>query len=40
MQHLELVTLVVRDYQPAIDFCVNALQFELVENWDLLGPDK
>jgi catechol 2,3-dioxygenase-like lactoylglutathione lyase family enzyme len=30
--HLELVTLVVRDYDPAIDFFVNVLQFDLVED--------
>jgi catechol 2,3-dioxygenase-like lactoylglutathione lyase family enzyme len=32
MSHLELVALVVRDYDPAIDFFVNALGFELVED--------
>jgi catechol 2,3-dioxygenase-like lactoylglutathione lyase family enzyme len=32
MSHLELVALVVRDYEPAIDFFVNVLQFELVED--------
>ena len=32
MSHLELVALVVREYQPAIDFFVNVLQFELVED--------
>jgi catechol 2,3-dioxygenase-like lactoylglutathione lyase family enzyme len=32
MSHLELVALVVREYEPAIDFFVNALQFELVED--------
>ena len=32
MSHLELVALVVRDYDPAIDFFVNALQFEVVED--------
>ena len=32
MSHLELVTLVVREYEPAIDFFVRILQFELVEN--------
>lgn len=32
MAHLELVALIVREYQPAIDFFVNVLQFELVED--------
>ena len=32
MSHLHLVALVVREYEPAIDFFVNVLQFELVEN--------
>jgi catechol 2,3-dioxygenase-like lactoylglutathione lyase family enzyme len=32
LSHLELVTLVVREYEPAIDFFVRILQFELVEN--------
>lgn len=32
MSHLELVTLVVQDYDAAIDFFVNVLQFELVED--------
>ena len=32
MSPLELVALVVGEYQPAIDFFVNVLQFELVEN--------
>lgn len=32
MAHLELVTLVVREYAPAIEFFVNTLQFELVED--------
>ena len=30
--HLHLVTLVVREYQPAIDFFVKVLHFELVED--------
>jgi catechol 2,3-dioxygenase-like lactoylglutathione lyase family enzyme len=30
MSHLELVALVVREYEPAIDFFVKVLQFELV----------
>ncbi len=32
MSHLELVALVVREYEPAIDFFVNILQFDLVED--------
>ena len=32
MSHLELVALVVRDYDPAIHFFVNVLGFELVED--------
>ena len=32
MSHLELVALVVRDYDQAIDFFVNVLGFELVED--------
>ena len=32
MPHLELIALVVREYEPAIDFFVNVLQFELVED--------
>jgi catechol 2,3-dioxygenase-like lactoylglutathione lyase family enzyme len=32
MSQLELVALIVREYQPAIDFFVNVLQFELVED--------
>jgi catechol 2,3-dioxygenase-like lactoylglutathione lyase family enzyme len=32
MSHLHLVAVVVREYQPAIDFFVNVLQFELVED--------
>ena len=32
MSHLQLVALVVREYDPAIDFFVNVLQFELVED--------
>ena len=30
MSHLELVALIVREYDPAIDFFVNVLGFELV----------
>src|SRR6476469_6778893 len=32
MSRLELVALVVREYDPAIDFFVKVLQFELVED--------
>ena len=32
MAHLALVALIVREYQPAIDFFVDVLQFELVED--------
>ena len=32
MAHLELLALVVRDYDPAIDFFVRVLGFELVED--------
>ena len=31
MSHLELVTLIVRDYDDAIRFFVDVLRFELVE---------
>lgn len=30
--HLELITIVVADYDPAIDFFVNSLGFELIED--------
>ena len=39
MSHLELVALVVRDYDAAIDFFVNVLQFELVEDVPSLTND-
>lgn len=39
MSHLELVALVVRDYQPAIEFFVNVLEFELVEDVPSLTND-
>jgi catechol 2,3-dioxygenase-like lactoylglutathione lyase family enzyme len=39
MSHLELVALVVRDYDPAIDFFVNVLGFELVEDSPSLTND-
>jgi catechol 2,3-dioxygenase-like lactoylglutathione lyase family enzyme len=32
MSHLQLVALVVRDYDPAIEFFVNVLDFELIED--------
>jgi catechol 2,3-dioxygenase-like lactoylglutathione lyase family enzyme len=32
VSHLELVALIVREYDPAIDFFVDVLQFELVED--------
>jgi catechol 2,3-dioxygenase-like lactoylglutathione lyase family enzyme len=39
MAHLALVALVVREYQPAIDFFVNVLQFDLVEDVPSLTND-
>jgi catechol 2,3-dioxygenase-like lactoylglutathione lyase family enzyme len=39
MSHLHLVALVVREYQPAIDFFVNVLEFELVEDVPSLTND-
>ena len=39
MSQLELVALVVRDYDPAIDFFVKVLQFELVEDVPSLAND-
>ena len=39
MSHLALVALVVRDYDAAIDFFVNVLQFELVEDVPSLTND-
>ena len=39
MPHLQLVTLIVREYQPAIDFFVNVLDFELVEDVASLTND-
>ena len=36
---IELVALVVREYEPAINFFVNILQFELVENTPSLTND-
>lgn len=37
--HIELFTIVVDDYDPAIDFFVNVLQFELVEDSPSLTND-
>ena len=34
-QHLALVTLLVRDYDEAIDFYINKLNFELVHDYQL-----
>lgn len=39
MSHLQLVALIVREYQPAIDFFVNILEFELVEDVPSLTND-
>jgi catechol 2,3-dioxygenase-like lactoylglutathione lyase family enzyme len=39
MPHLHLVALVVREYEPAIEFFVNVLQFELVEDVPSLTND-
>jgi len=39
MAHLDLVTLVVQEYDPAIAFFVNVLQFELVEDVPSLTTD-
>lgn len=39
MSHLSLVALVVREYDPAIYFFVNVLQFELVEDTPSLTND-
>ena len=39
MSYLHLVALVVREYQPAIDFFVNVLGFELVEDAPSLTND-
>ena len=37
--HIELFTIVVDDYDPAIDFFVNVLRFELVEDSPSLTND-
>lgn len=39
MAHLELVTIIVRDYEPAIRFFVDVLQFELIEDLPSLTND-
>ena len=39
MSQLELVALIVREYDPAIDFFVNVLQFQLVEDTPSLTND-
>lgn len=39
MANLDLVALIVREYDPAIDFFVNVLQFELVEDTPSLTTD-
>lgn len=39
MPHLELVALVVREYEPAIDFFVRVLGFDLVEDVPSLTND-
>ena len=39
MSHLELVALIVREYEPAIHFFVNVLGFELVEDVPSLTND-
>jgi catechol 2,3-dioxygenase-like lactoylglutathione lyase family enzyme len=39
MAHLQLVAMIVREYQPAIDFFVNVLEFELVEDVPSLTND-
>ena len=39
MSHLQLIALVVREYDPAIDFFVNVLQFELIEDVPSLTND-
>src|SRR5438093_13324717 len=39
MSQLQLVALIVREYDPAIDFFVKVLQFELVEDVPSLTND-
>ena len=40
MSHLHLVALIVRDYDPAIDFFVNVLGFELAEDSPSVTNDR
>jgi catechol 2,3-dioxygenase-like lactoylglutathione lyase family enzyme len=39
MPHIQLVTVVVADYDPAVDFFVDALGFELVEDSPAITND-
>src|SRR5262249_40717080 len=39
MAHLQLIALIVSEYDPAIEFFVNVLQFELVEDVPSLTND-
>jgi catechol 2,3-dioxygenase-like lactoylglutathione lyase family enzyme len=39
MTQIQLVALIVREYQPAIDFFVNVLGFELIEDQPSLTND-
>lgn len=39
LAYLELITIIVDDYDPAIDFFVNVLDFELVEDSPALTND-
>jgi catechol 2,3-dioxygenase-like lactoylglutathione lyase family enzyme len=39
MSQLDLAALIVRDYNPAIDFFVNVLNFELLEDEPSLTDD-
>lgn len=39
MPHLELVAIIVRDYDPAIDFFVKLLGFDLIEDSPLTTTD-
>ena len=39
MSHLALIALVVKEYEPAIDFFVNVMRFELVEDVPSLTND-
>src|SRR6185503_7755571 len=39
MSQLDLVALVVREYEPAIDFFVNVLEFDLIEDSPSLTND-